>query len=469
MTQQDVAELVVNDVQSRLNATRVARIVRPTTGGEVQDAIREAAANGESIAVAGSRHAMGGQQFLTDGVLLDLSGLRQVVGLDSEAGIVHAGAGIEWATLVPGLIELQGDVPGAWGIRQKQSGADGLSLGGALSSNVHGRGLSMRPIVDDVEWFDLVDAVGDLQRVTRDSDPGLFRHVIGGYGLFGAIIAVGLRLAPRVKVERVVELVDVDDLPSAFETRIADGFRWGDCQFAIDPEGDDFLRVGIFSCYRPVPLDTPIPDDQRALSREAWGRLIYLTHTDKVAAGRAYTEHYLSTSGQIYWSDLHQMSQYVGSYHDLLDRFVGESDRGSEIITELYVPRTALPTFMTQAAEDFRAHDVNMVYGTIRLVERDVESALPWARESYACVIFNFHTSHRPEALAKTGDDLRRVIDRALALGGSYYLTYHRFATPGQIEAAYPGIRPFFDEKLARDPQERFQSDWYRELRQSFG
>ena len=69
MTQQDVAGLEVNDVQSRLNRTRVARVVRPTTPGEVQDAVRVAAANGETIAVAGSRHAMGGQQFLTDGVL----------------------------------------------------------------------------------------------------------------------------------------------------------------------------------------------------------------------------------------------------------------------------------------------------------------------------------------------------------------------------------------------------------------
>ena len=469
MNQEAPGELVVNDVQSRLNPTRVARIVRPTTPGEVQDAIREAAANGESVSVAGSRHAMGGQQFLTDGVLLDLSGLNRIAGLDREAGIVHAGAGIAWAALVPGLIELQRGAPAAWGIRQKQSGADGLSLGGALASNVHGRGLTMRPIVDDVEWFDLVDATGDLQRVTRASDPDLFRHAIGGYGLFGAITAVGLRLAPRVKVERVVELVDVDDLAAAFETRIAEGFRWGDCQFAIDPAGDDFLRVGILSCYRPVPLETPIPEGQRALSREAWGRLIYLTHTDKGAAGRAYTEHYLATSGQIYWSDLHQMSQYVGSYHDLLDRFVGETDRGSEIITELYVPRPALPTLMAQAAADFQAHDVNMVYGTIRLIERDVETALPWARESYACVIFNFHTSHRPEALAKTGDDFRRVIDRALALGGSYYLTYHRFATPAQVEAAYPGIRPFLGEKLARDPEGRFQSDWYREFRRSLG
>ena len=225
----------------------------------------------------------------------------------------------------------------------------------------------------------------------------------------------------------------------------------GDCQFAIDPAGDDFLRVGILSCYRPVPLETPIPEGQRALSREAWGRLIYLTHTDKERRAEPTPSttwpRRARSTGRTCTSD-----QYVGSYHDLLDRFVGETDRGSEIITELYVPRPALPTLMAQAAADFQAHDVNMVYGTIRLIERDVETALPWARESYACVIFNFHTSRRPEALAKTGDDFRRVIDRALALGGSYYLTYHRFATPAQVEAAYPGMRPFLGGEAGTRP-----------------
>jgi FAD/FMN-containing dehydrogenase len=289
--------------------------------------------------------------------------------------------------------------------------------------------------------------------------------VIGGYGLFGAVTAVGLRLAPRQKVKRVVELVDVADLAQAFERRIADGFLYGDCQFAIDPTGDDFLRVGIFSCYRPVDPATPIPDGQRALSREEWGRLIYLTHTDKAAAGRAYTAHYLTTSGQVYWSDLHQMSQYVGSYHALLDRFTGGADPGSDIITEIYVPRARLADFMAFAAEDFRANDTNLVYGTIRLIERDDESALAWARDRFACVIFNLHTPYRPEAIEKSGADFRRLIDRAFALGGSYYLTYHRFATRAQLETCYPSFRRFLAEKLVRDPDERFQSDWYRHYR----
>ena len=306
--------------------------------------------------------------------------------------------------------------------------------------------------------------------MTRDSDPGLFRHVIGGYGLFGAITAVGLRLAPRVKVERVVELVDVDDLPPAFETRIADGFLWGDCQFAIDPEGDDFLRVGIFSCYRPVPLDTPIPDGQRALSREAWGRLIYLTHTDKAAAGRAYTEHYLSTSGQIYWSDLHQMSQYVGSYHDAARPVRGRGRsrqrdhhgalRAAAGAADVHgAGRGGLPCPRRQHGLRHDPPD--------RARRRDARCPGRASRTPASSSTSTRRTG--PKRSRRRRDDFRRVIDRAIALGGSYYLTYHRFATPAQVEAAYPGIRRFLDEKLARDPEERFQSDWYRELRQSFG
>ena len=56
----------------------------------------------------------------------------------------------------------------------------------------------------------------------------------------------------------------------------------------------------------------------------------------------------------------------------------------------------------------------------------------------------------------------RALIDAALALEGSFYLTYHRFATPEQVLAAYPGFPEFLRLKLLHDPHERFQSDWYR-------
>jgi len=61
------------------------------------------------------------------------------------------------------------------------------------------------------------------------------------------------------KVERVVQVRDIAEIPAAFAGRIRDGFLYGDFQYSIDESSDGFLRRGVFSCYRPVPDSTPIP------------------------------------------------------------------------------------------------------------------------------------------------------------------------------------------------------------------
>jgi hypothetical protein len=60
------------------------------------------------------------------------------------------------------------------------------------------------------------------------------------------------------------------------------------------------------------------------------------------------------------------------------------------------------------------------------------------------------------------------IIDRALELGGSYYLTYHRWARKDQVLKAYPQMPEFLRLKKKYDPEERFQSDWYRHYREMF-
>ena len=50
---------------------------------------------------------------------------------------------------------------------------------------------------------------------------------------------------------------------------------------------------------------------------------------------------------------------------------------------------------------------------------------------------------------------LRGLIDRAMGLGGSYYLTDHRFARRDQVEACHPQIREFLRAKRRLDPDLR--------------
>ena len=52
------------------------------------------------------------------------------------------------------------------------------------------------------------------------------------------------------KLQRVAELVRIDDVMQRFEQRIAAEFLYGDCQFAIDPASEDFLSRGMYLFYR---------------------------------------------------------------------------------------------------------------------------------------------------------------------------------------------------------------------------
>jgi len=284
----------------------------------------------------------------------------------------------------------------------------------------------------------------------------LFKLVVGGYGLFGVIYSVELRLVPRRTLERVVELRTIDELGSAFAERIDQGFVYGDFQFAIDARSDDFLRRGVFSCYRPV-ADRAIPAEQRVLRAEDWRALLRLAHTDKTRAFELYARHYLATTGQLYRSDAHQLALYDGAYH-------ADVGPGSEMISELYVPRALLGDFMAAAAGELRGLEADVIYGTVRLIERDDESVLAWAREPWACVVFNLHVEHTRLGVERAAAAFRRLIDLSLDRGGSFYLTYHRWATREQLETAYPQLCDFLQAKLKRDPGGLFQSDWYRYL-----
>jgi FAD/FMN-containing dehydrogenase len=455
----------VNDIHSQLNRTRVSAIRRPRSIEELQSAIREKG----TFSVAGGRHAMGGQQFGSDTTLLDMGEMNRVLEFDSREGIVEVEGGIQWPELISWLVSRQQSISGRqWGIAQKQTGADRLSLGGALAANIHGRGLTMKPIIGDVESLVLIGADGQPIECSRRQNSELFSLVIGGYGLFGVIATIRLRLIERQKVERVVEVRDIDDIVTAFDQGIAAGFRYGDFQFSFEEQSERFLRSGVFACYRPVSADAEVDSAQAELDADDWRRILYLAHADKERLYHEYTRYYLSTSGQIYWSDQQQLGIYLDDYHGALDQALRAPTPATEIITEIYVPRERLVDFMAAAREEFRNNGVSIIYGTVRLIEKDDESFLAWARQPYACIIFNLHTEHSVAGMARSAAAFRALIDLAIARNGSYFLTYHRYATREQVEACYPQFSRFLEHKSTYDPDGRFQSDWYRHYRQMF-
>lgn len=469
----------LNDIHSRLNATEVASIVRPANELEVVALVEGARREGGVLCPMGGRHAMGGQQFCAGSITVDTTGLADGRRLDQTRGLLTIGAGACWPEVIAATRVLDATSKVHWAIRQKQTGADAMTLGGSVACNAHGRGLAMGPLADDVESLRMVMPDARVVQCSRATNADLFALVIGGYGLFGIVTEVTLRLSRRQKLRRLVDIIDLDDAVSAVYRRAEQGCLYGDFQYAIDPSDDAFLRRGVFACYQPAADDEPVDTGETDLPRESWLGLLELAHSDKRRAFQVYSEHYLATHGRVYWSDTMQLSTYIPTYAEFLAaRRPGVADGAgpsagrvdeSLVITELFVPPASLMEFMRRARMVLRATGVEDIYGTIRAVRRDETTFLPWAKDDFACVIFNLRTPHTPAGLARSQDGARGMIDAALDLGGSFYLTYHRWATREQVLRAYPQFPAFLSAKAERDPRGVFQSDWYRHSRSIVG
>ena len=105
-----------------------------------------------------------------------------------------------------------------------------------------------------------------------------------------------------------------------------------------------------------------------------------------------------------------------------------------------------------------------VIYGTVRLIQRDSETFLAWAKESYACVIFTIHTDHTPEGVAQTSDAFSALISMAIARGGSYYLIAGtRFANRKLFDSGVSAVPRISSVENGVTTRKRmFQSDWYR-------
>ncbi len=72
----------------------------------------------------------------------------------------------------------------------------------------------MKPFIEDIESFKLINAEGEIVHCSRVENKELFRLAVGGYGLFGIVLSVTLRLTKRQKLERIVKIETVENFRS---------------------------------------------------------------------------------------------------------------------------------------------------------------------------------------------------------------------------------------------------------------
>src|SRR5262245_28295678 len=75
--------VLLNDLHSGLNPTTVRDVIPVRSSEDIRRALERAMQEQRGVSVAGGRHAMGGQQFGTDTLHLDMQPFNRLLNFDS--------------------------------------------------------------------------------------------------------------------------------------------------------------------------------------------------------------------------------------------------------------------------------------------------------------------------------------------------------------------------------------------------
>ncbi len=165
---------------------RPSLIATPADAEDVAKVVSFAAAHELLLAVRGGGHNGAGLGTCDDGVVLDLSNLKQIE-VDPGARTVRVGGGCLWgevdaATGEHGLATPSGII--------STTGVGGLTLGGGIGHLTRKCGLS----IDNLIEAEVVLASGERVRAAADENPDLFWAIRGGGGNFGVVTSFVFRL-----------------------------------------------------------------------------------------------------------------------------------------------------------------------------------------------------------------------------------------------------------------------------------
>jgi FAD/FMN-containing dehydrogenase len=442
------------DDMSRLNATHVAEVVDVAEDpAEAEKQLREVIARARrdqrKISIAGARHSMGGQTIYPEGIYVNMLPYRRME-LDADRGILHVGAGARWEHVIAYLD------PKGFSVAIMQA-THNFTVGGSLSVNCHGWQHNRPPIASSVESFRLMNASGAIVRCSREENTELFRLALGGYGLFGIILDVDLRVVPNAAYA-VNPPLEVSS--SEYVQRFHQAVReQSDVTMAIgrldvDPTPAVFLRKSAITLFRPSPK--PIP----ALKSPGYAALRRSAILAEVgsAEGKKVRWDLELKAGKYLAGKVFSRNQLLNEDATLYQE--GKAER-TEILHEYFLPPEGFEPFLERLRGIVPRHHGDLLHVTVRDVNQDRDIHLNYATKDMFAFVMLFSQERNEEADRRMEAMTREMIDAALDSGGTYYLPYRLHGTPEQFHRSYPSARTFFERKRHYDPEELFQNQFY--------
>lgn len=447
---------ITKNITTLFDITCTSKNNQPKDVSELQEIIHQASRENKKICIMGAGKSQGGQTMSDEeSIRVDLKHLNKLVMLDLRNKQVTVETGMTWCQLQK-LI-----APHGLAVKSMQSFND-FSIGGSLSVNVHGQDFTSGPLINTVKSFKLLNAQGEIINVSRTQNQELFNLAIGGYGLMGVIIEVTLQLTDDILLDRKIVVIKSSELGDYFLQHIKNNknIEFYSARYVLQSSKmlDEVFVVTYEKSTSTSSKSLSFnPRDFKAAVLNAILRGFFsLTRKYQTVKNlRFFLE-------KLYFSISKTISR---------NNFMGYSIKGLPqdtsdtryILQEYFIPYEHLNAFVTYMKTLVKDYKINLINVTARHIHKDDESYLSSTKQDSCALVLYLNVSKNKNAYEKTVEWSRLLIDKSLALSGSYYLPYQLVGTQEQLEKAYPMFKAFVSLKKSYDPQEIFSNRLYEQ------
>jgi len=395
---------------------------------------------------------MGGHTIAAGGIVIDMRPFDDMQ-LDASGEVLHVQAGATWDEVLAFL-----DSHGC-SIEVMQSNAS-FTVGGSISANCHGWQPNRPPIISTVQSMRVMLADGNVVRCSREENSQIFSLVAGGYGLFGIILEVELKV-PRNENYRLRRVeTTVEGLAAAFGREVIgrDDVGLAYARLCVAPGDPGYLQQAVLNVHQRVHGTSASVDPIHPPALAGLKRTVF-----RGSEASDYGKE-LRWDLESWFTD--QMAGDIASRNQLLsdpvELYQNRSSVSTDILQEYFVPPDKAASFVERLRIINREHGGDLMNVTVRHVLADNDSFLRYADREMLGIVLLFAQPRTQAGEAAMKSMTQALIDAAIECEGRHYLPYRLHASVEQLARAYPGSTEFFRLKRKLDPAGIFENQFWQ-------
>ena len=440
------------------------KVHTPNSVSEIQSVISEAKKSNVSICPYGKGLSYGDIALNDKNWLIDTSRLDKVLSFDENNGILVVEPGVSLGAVISQTL------PKGW-VPPVSPGDHRVTVGGALSNNVHGKNSwKLGNFGDSVISFKIVTAENLHIRASREENKDIFYAAIGGHGLLGVVTEVELQLlsVPSAYIDlEVIPCKNLDQLLQVSEESKRDNdliLAWVDCLATGKDLGRGFVERAKWCPDAGYASSTEIHKSLNEsksflgfipydfiwlMLRPFWGRLLL-----KVLNFFLYSSSYRKAGKKVrlLYTDFNFIHKKVPDLKKVY------RPHGFFEFQPL-IPRKHGPSAVRRVLELCQKHRCESLLCAIKSHSSD-KYLMSYSGDSYSIGI-DIHGGKRRSQIESFSQAL---FDLTNDLGGKIFLAKDHWMNSQSIQKMYPELPEFLKIKNQVDPQKTFNSDLYQRV-----